>query len=228
MFFPHLIQSIKPSDRVLEIGPGGNPHPRSNIFLEHEFDSLDIAKAQRGYSPPLKTDKPIIYYKGSKFPFEDKEFDYVICSHVIEHVFELDKFIGELIRISKAGYLEYPTVYYDYIYNFPEHVTFPKYKDSKLFWMNKSETNLSEFQPIQSLFYESLWKEYYSLMRELKQFLFEGFEWFDSIDLVKTCDLQDLTFDAINIPFNISHSCKNKSYKFKILSRIKSLISKML
>ena len=48
------------------------------------------------------------YYKEKKFikinekklPFKDKEFDFVIASHVIEHVEDFEFFINELERIS--------------------------------------------------------------------------------------------------------------------------------
>jgi SAM-dependent methyltransferase len=200
MFFPELIQSIKAGDRVLEIGPGGSPHPRADIFLEYDFDSLSIAEAQRGYDQPLKTDKPIIYYKDTKFPFDDQEFDYIICSHVLEHVPDLDLFVAEICRIGKAGYLEYPTIYYDYIYNFPAHTTFVKRKQEELFWIPKAQTPLAEFQLIQNLFYESLSQRYFDLVDDLKPFFFEGFEWFEPISTRKTSDLKDVVFDSFEIP----------------------------
>ena len=48
MFFPERIRSIRNTDRVLEIGPGGSPHPRSDILLEKKFENLKEAEAQRG------------------------------------------------------------------------------------------------------------------------------------------------------------------------------------
>lgn len=48
-----------------------------------------------------------------KLPFKDKEFDYVILSHVLEHVPNLLEFKDELIRIAKSGYIELPTKFYD-------------------------------------------------------------------------------------------------------------------
>ena len=47
--------------------------------------------------------------KNQKLPFKDKEFDYVILSHVLEHVPNLLDFVSEVERISKAGYIELPT-----------------------------------------------------------------------------------------------------------------------
>ncbi len=44
-----------------------------------------------------------------KLPFKDKEFDYVILSHVMEHIPNLIEFKNEVERIAKAGYIELPT-----------------------------------------------------------------------------------------------------------------------
>ncbi len=44
-----------------------------------------------------------------KLPFNDKEFDYVICAHVIEHVNDPIFFKKEIERIGKSGYIELPT-----------------------------------------------------------------------------------------------------------------------
>ena len=41
-------------------------------------------------------------------PFTNKEFDFVIASHVAEHIDDPRKFCNELIRISKRGYIETP------------------------------------------------------------------------------------------------------------------------
>ena len=214
MFFPELVKSIKSTDKVLEIGPGGYPHPRSDVFLEYDFESPDLAEAQRGYAATFKTDKPVIFYQGDRFPFEDQEFDYVICSHVIEHVSDVNQFVSEINRVGKAGYLEYPTIYYDYVYSIPEHITFVKYKNSKLYWMNKNQTNLAEFQGVQDFFYKSLWQEYYSLVDDLRSYLVEGFEWFDRVELIKTSNLDDLLFDTVDLPKKEPLTALNKiSYK---------------
>ena len=45
----------------------------------------------------------------TQLPFEDGEFDFVIASHVIEHVNDFEFFIKELERISSKGYIELPT-----------------------------------------------------------------------------------------------------------------------
>ena len=40
---------------------------------------------------------------GQFLPFSDKAFDYVICSHVLEHVEDPDLLISELMRVSNTG-----------------------------------------------------------------------------------------------------------------------------
>jgi ubiquinone/menaquinone biosynthesis C-methylase UbiE len=50
-----------------------------------------------------------LLYPNKKFPFRDKEFDYVILSHVLEHVPNILEFAKEIERISKSGYIEVPT-----------------------------------------------------------------------------------------------------------------------
>ena len=50
---------------------------------------------------------------GNSLPFKDKEFDFVVCSHVIEHVKDVALFIKELERISLKGYIELPTILED-------------------------------------------------------------------------------------------------------------------
>lgn len=39
------------------------------------------------------------------YPFEDNTFDEIFCSHVLEHVFDLQKTMRELVRICKNGAL---------------------------------------------------------------------------------------------------------------------------
>tara|TARA_Y100000741_G_C18214709_1_gene543210 strand:- start:572 stop:1234 length:663 start_codon:yes stop_codon:yes gene_type:complete len=48
-------------------------------------------------------------FPDKKLPFKDKEFDYVVLSHVLEHVPNIVDFAKEVERISKAGYIELPT-----------------------------------------------------------------------------------------------------------------------
>jgi ubiquinone/menaquinone biosynthesis C-methylase UbiE len=54
-------------------------------------------------------EKNFVKINDKELPFKDKEFDFVICSHVIEHVEDFEFFVKELERISSKGYIELPT-----------------------------------------------------------------------------------------------------------------------
>ena len=40
---------------------------------------------------------------GEKLPFADASFDFVSCNHVLEHIFETEKFLREIRRVLKPG-----------------------------------------------------------------------------------------------------------------------------
>ncbi|TFH33511.1 MAG: methyltransferase domain-containing protein [Deltaproteobacteria bacterium] len=215
MFFSGKIKNIKQTDHVLEIGPGGTPHPRSNVLLEKKFDNPDEAEGQRGFAPPLKDSYKgkVVYYDGGRFPFQDKEFDYVICSHVLEHIEEVDFFISEITRVGNKGYLEYPTIYYDYIYNFQEHKTLLFRRENILYYMPKKESGLYFFMPVNILFYESLKSGYVELIEILKPWMFQGFEWTTEITIKKSTSIGDLTYTYAEIKFPPNDT-------FRIIKRI--------
>lgn len=200
MFYPEKIIKISSSDKVLEVGPGGTPHHRSDVFLEKNYSSEAIWELQRGYAQKLSTDKKTVYYDGGVFPFEDNAFDYVICSHVIEHVENVEFFLSELFRVARKGYLEYPTIYYEYLYNFEVHLNFIKFKDDVLMYMKKEDTSFNEFSPVQKLFYKSLEKGHSTLVDNLKKIMFEGFEWEHNFKVQRANTINDLIFDNIELP----------------------------
>lgn len=201
MFFPERIRSVGPNDTVLEIGPGGTPHPRADVFLEKRYDDPTVAESQRGYTPLLQISKEIVFYEGGQFPFNDKQFDYIICSHVLEHVEDIDAFLEEISRVGKRGYLEYPTIYYDYVYNFPEHITLVFQRDKVLYWMPKAETELDRFQCVQNFFYESLLKGNTAMVDELRSFLFQGFEWEGRVNAQRAFSLEQVSYTAEELQF---------------------------
>lgn len=195
MFFPDRIKAIGPKDRVLEVGPGGAPYPRADVLLELAFDDDAEARRQRGGTEGLASAAPLVHYDGGRFPFGDKEFDYVICSHVVEHVQDVDLLLSELSRVAARGYIEYPTIYYEYLYNFSVHLNFVKHRGGKLYHLAKNDTSFHDFMPVHRFFYRSLQMGHSQLVDAFKEIMFEGFEWEGRIEAVRASTLSDLTFD---------------------------------
>lgn len=109
---------------VLEIGGGGDPHPRSSVLVD-KFPDADGMR-QRGGGALVLGSRTLIQADGSRLPFRDDQFDYVIASHVIEHVPLPDvlAFVHELQRVARRGYLEAPSIVYESMRRIPEHLWF--------------------------------------------------------------------------------------------------------
>ena len=82
---------------ILDIGCGYN----ANKFAKVICDIQDLSNHYQ--------DKKFIRLTEKKLPFKDKEFDFVVASHVMEHVEDVEFFIKEIERVSKKGYIELPT-----------------------------------------------------------------------------------------------------------------------
>ena len=87
--------------KVLDIGCGYKPHDSASVIC----DVQDFSK--------LYKDKKFIRLSEKSLPFKDQEFDFVIASHVLEHVEDPQFFIKELERVSAKGYIELPTILED-------------------------------------------------------------------------------------------------------------------
>ena len=229
MFFPNRIKSINDGDLVLEIGPGATPYWRSDIFLELQYNDVNERIAQSGKVGVLETSKKIIYYEGGSFPFKDKEFDYVVCSHVLEHVKDVPFFLSELQRVAKCGYIEYPTFYYDYLYDFEVHINLLFYKNKTIFWMKKEDCIYFNNRKITELFRKSCDLGYHNIIQDLKLFFFQGFEWNNEINCQKSILIEDFLHDESsinNLPLKPKIETKNSfflmNFLIKIISKIKS------
>jgi len=97
--------NIKPGDLVLEIGSGNRPRGRSDILCDkYTEDNYERAGGQA-----LVVDKrPFVIADGLALPFKDKSFNYVITSHILELVEDPVRFIRELTRVARSGYIENP------------------------------------------------------------------------------------------------------------------------
>tara|TARA_B100001063_G_scaffold238791_1_gene261419 strand:+ start:579 stop:1187 length:609 start_codon:yes stop_codon:yes gene_type:complete len=91
------ILSENKSWKILDIGCGYS----ANEFASTICDVQDLSK--------FYENKNFIRLTTKQLPFIDNQFDFVVASHVMEHVDDLKFFISELERVSKMGYIELPT-----------------------------------------------------------------------------------------------------------------------
>lgn len=96
---------IKPEWNVLDVGSGHQPHRRANVILD-KYVGETIHRTTQKVEMPV--DKYFVLGDALSTPFADKEFDFVIASHIAEHIDDPVKFCNELQRISKRGYIETP------------------------------------------------------------------------------------------------------------------------
>jgi SAM-dependent methyltransferase len=83
-------------DEVLDVGCGRKPYQK--FTRAHRYVGVDIdTPATRALAAAD------VFYDGRRLPFPDASFDTVICSQVLEHVFEPDAFVRELARVLRPG-----------------------------------------------------------------------------------------------------------------------------
>src|SRR3989344_2448558 len=127
--------NIKPTDLVLEIGSGNNPNPRSNILC----DLFITNNSQRAGEFSIVIDRSFIVANCYKLPFKDNSFDYIICSHLLEHLEKPEKFIKELTRVGKRGYIEVPNIYGERLFGWDFHLWYCELKNKTLILTRKKE-----------------------------------------------------------------------------------------
>jgi SAM-dependent methyltransferase len=84
------------SGRLLDVGCGSKPY--RDIFKVSEYVGLEL-DSPRARSTAIAD----YFYDGLNFPFNDNEFDSVLCNQVLEHVFNPKRFLSEVNRILKPG-----------------------------------------------------------------------------------------------------------------------------
>jgi Methyltransferase domain len=117
-----VLNSLAATDVVLDIGGWAHPFNRADYVMDCQpYDT-------RGYyNRTFAKNNPIPAIGGDveffteqtwivrdicdkkPYPFRDKEIDFVVCSHTLEDIRDPLWVCSEMIRISKAGYIEVPS-----------------------------------------------------------------------------------------------------------------------
>lgn len=118
-----IAEHMAPSEglSLLDVGMGNgyllNSLRRGRTW--HRVAGVDVTK-----TPEQPRD--IEFHVGMlpSLPFKDKEFDVVTCTHVIEHLLDVEKSIQELLRVTKRQlFIVLPRQRY-YFYTLDEHLNF--------------------------------------------------------------------------------------------------------
>jgi len=143
--------SVPRGQKVLDIGGGDGPFPRADVICE-KFVSDNSERTN-----PIFAEQPLVVGDIENLPFADKSFDFVYCSHILEHVQNPESAVNEIVRIGKRGYIEVPSEYLETTAtSTPAHLwTIRKAEDGTLIFRKKVS---GQIQPhVDDIFRNFLW-----------------------------------------------------------------------
>ena len=103
---------IKVGEKVLDVGSGGDPFPYATMLVD-----LHTQPTNHRTSELITHGKPFEIADINHLPFEDKSYDFVYCSHVLEHVDDPIQASAELVRVGHRGYVETPSLMTDVLFS---------------------------------------------------------------------------------------------------------------
>lgn len=106
------LPNLPPHFRVADVGPGRYPLRRADVFIDaHEGPLANVPEGRETLLADITGGFPMI---------GDKAFDYVWCSHVMEHLDDPAAAAATLSRIAKAGTMVVPSAVKEAMFNFEE------------------------------------------------------------------------------------------------------------
>ncbi len=108
---------IRRGESVLDIGCGSIPFP----LATHLADKYIEEKSPSRFGNFPKTNLPVTKCSVENMPFQDKQFDFVYCSHVLEHVANPVAACKEIKRVGKRGYVVCPRSWVEQMFPAEDH-----------------------------------------------------------------------------------------------------------
>ena len=113
-----ILERLGPADMVLDVGAWACPFNRAQWVIDAQpydtrgfYRTFGGAASQGGerewFSPDTWVQRDICDRR--PWPFEDRQFDFVICSHTLEDIRDPLGVCSELMRVGKGGYIEVPS-----------------------------------------------------------------------------------------------------------------------
>jgi len=110
---PKVLAAIGDADRVLDVGGWYVPFRRATHVLDvFPYETRGTGGYQGPEKESFSRDTWIQHDICSRvpWPFPDRSFDFVTCSHVLEDIRDPIWVCQEMMRVAKAGYIEVPSI----------------------------------------------------------------------------------------------------------------------
>lgn len=108
-----LEYGLKVGDKVLDIGGGPKPFAYATHILDSASEEFNEQRYGLGIGNVQPHQKFIDGTTDDLHQFEDNEFDFIYCCHVLEHIDNLPEAIDEINRVGKRGFISVPHGLYD-------------------------------------------------------------------------------------------------------------------
>ncbi len=119
-----ILNKLKDSEKVVDVGGASAPFRRADYIIDYvPYESINWNQLKGDGDKPRFSKETYVEFdicSRKPFPFADKFFDYSICSHVLEDIRDPLWVCSELMRISKAGYIEIPSRHYETTFGIEE------------------------------------------------------------------------------------------------------------
>jgi hypothetical protein len=99
---------IRPTDRILDIGGSMTQH--QSIYIDTLVDIIRPEEAPYNPSKLLARRFVKVDITREKLPFKDKEYDIVLCTHVLEDLPTPFPIIEEMSRVAERGLIVTPSM----------------------------------------------------------------------------------------------------------------------
>lgn len=117
--YQHLEEFLpKMEGNIVDIGCGQSPYKHLLNIQRTQYYGLDIEDSNQKFD---YDNDQIIHFDGNNIPFNDGSIDGFICTEVLEHIKEPEKFIIEIYRILRMGGVGIVTVPWSARYHYIPH-----------------------------------------------------------------------------------------------------------
>lgn len=89
---------VTKNKKVLDLGCGTNKY-KKYFIQKNKFIGIDVKTSGR----EINQKTPDVFYDGKKLPFNDGNFDLIICTEVLEHVENFELVVSEIFRSLKRN-----------------------------------------------------------------------------------------------------------------------------